>query len=202
MDRGGLRPAACSLILLATAGCVTVIRPPTPVGDPVSVVVLDYGHQSSLLLPSPEGGSVEYAYGEWDWFALNRDEWYRACPTLCCPNPGALGRRRLSIPATSAAAAGVVRCRESIEVRVERAKVDSLLKSLDESFQKGLETRVDNALMQLEFVRYEVDYCFLVNCNHLVGRWLLELGCGLGGSACFSSFRVERTPVADAPSDR
>ncbi len=179
------------LTLLSIAGCVTVIRPPADPEDPVPVLVIDYGYHSSLLLPSPDGGSVEYAYGDWDWFALNRDEWYHTCPTLCCPNPGALGRRRLAVPPTRSAAGGVLPCHEMHELRVARPKVDLLLKRLDESFLRYIETRVDNPLMHLEFVHHEVDYCFLVNCNHLVARWLRELDCGLGGSACFSRFRVE-----------
>jgi hypothetical protein len=167
-----------------------VIRPPAAPEDPVSVVVVDYGYHSSLVLPSPEGGSVEYAYGEWDWFVLNRDAWVHACGTLCWPNQGALGRRRHAAPPTRGALVGLIGCEEMLEVQVSGSRVELLLKRLDGDFEKALETRVFNPQVQLEFVHGDVDYCFLVNCNHLVARWLIELGCGLSGTACFSSFTV------------
>lgn len=182
---------ALALLGIPAAGCVTVIRPPSSPEDPVPVAVIDYGYHSSLLLPLPEGGSVEYAYGDWDWFALNRDEWYRACPTLCWPNPGALGRRRHAVPPSRPALQGVIPCEEILEVQVARSRAELLRKKLEESFEKNLETRVFNPQVQLEFVQGDIDYCFLVNCNHILARWLRELGCDLGGSACFSSFRVE-----------
>lgn len=156
------------------------------------MVVIDYGYHSSLVLPRPEGGSVEYAYGEWDWFALNRDEWFHVFATLCCPNTGALGRRRLAAPPTIPALREIVRCEEMLEFRVARPRADGLLRRLEEDFQRRIETRVYNPAVQLEFVHSDVDYCFLVNCNHMLGRWLLELGCGLGGCASFSTFRLER----------
>lgn len=187
----GRRASILGLLLLSVMGCVTVIRPPVAPEDPVPVLVVDYGHHSSLLLPRTDGGCAEYAFGDWGWFALNRDEWYRACPTLCSPNQGALGRRRLGIPPTRSATEGLIVCRESHELQVARADADRLLRSLDAAFEKSSESRVDNPLMKLEFVRHDVDYCFLVNCNHLVARWLRELGCTIGGSACFSRFRVE-----------
>lgn len=184
------RLAAC-LLAIALTGCTTIIHPPVAPEDPVSVVVADYGYHSSLLLPLPDGGSMEYAFGEWDWFALNRDEWYRVCGTLCCPNQGALGRRRLSMAPTRAVAEGALYCREAHEIRVARASADLLAKRLDDRFRKNLETRVYNPVLRLEFVHDEIDYCFFVNCNHVLARWLRELGCELDGSACFSSFRVE-----------
>jgi hypothetical protein len=187
----GMKRAGFGLILLGAAGCITVIRPPLSPEDPVPVVVVDYGHHSSLLLPLPEGGSMEYAYGDWGWFALNRDEWYRACPTLCWPNQGALGRRRLRIDSTRPAAQEALPCREAHEFQVARLKVGQLLQSLDQSFQRHIETRVDNPAMGLEFVHGEFDYCFLVNCNHRVALWLRELECGVGGCASFSRFEVE-----------
>jgi len=158
----------------------------------VTVVVVDHGYHSSLLLPAPEGGSVEYAFGEWAWFALNRDAWYHAFSTLCWPNRGALGRRLHAAPPAQVARAGSLPCEEMLELEVERAKAGALQRRLEESFQGRIGTRVHNPLLGLDLVHGDDDYCFLVNCNHVLGRWLCELGCELGGTATFSSFRVER----------
>lgn len=181
-----------TLYLLTAAGCVTVIRPPASPEDPVTVAVVDHGYHSSLLLPSPEGGSVEYGFGEWDWFALNRDAWINVFGTLCWPNQGALGRRLHAAPPAQVARAGALQCEEMLEVEVARAKASALQRRLEESFQARIETRVTNPLLGLDLVHSDDDYCFLVNCNHMLGRWLRELGCELGGTATFSSFRVER----------
>lgn len=167
-------------LLVSTAGCVTFVRPPDDPRDPVTAAIVDYGYHSSLVLPLPDGGSIEYAYGSWGWFALNHDDWTNACSTLCWPNRGALGRRRRADPGG-----------RRLEFRVAREDVDRLVRRLEERFQGKIDTRIFNPQLGLELVEDDVDYCFFVNCNHLVARWLRELGCEVTGSACFSNFRLE-----------
>jgi hypothetical protein len=58
--------------LLLCGGCTTTIVPPRAPADPVSVYVTDYGRHSSILLPDPRGHLTEYAFGDWNWFALRQ----------------------------------------------------------------------------------------------------------------------------------
>ena len=54
------------LAAFTVSGCAMTFRPPVYPENPVTVVVLDHGRHSSLVLPRGDGGSVEYAYGEWE----------------------------------------------------------------------------------------------------------------------------------------
>jgi hypothetical protein len=175
----------------ALAGCANVILPPPDPPDPVPVVLVDYGYHSSLLLPHPDGGSWEYAYGEWNWFARNRDAWYNAFPALCWPTTGALGRRRLDVPARRDAVRGVLRAEDVLEFRVARSRAEALARSLDDRWEQARATSVHNPENGLTFVHDPQPYWCLLNCNHVMVRWLRDLGCGVWGAGCFSVFRVE-----------
>jgi hypothetical protein len=179
----------------ATTGCATSIRPPTDPLDPVTTVLVNYGHHSSLILPAPGGGSEEYAYGEWDYFALNKDGLCDGIFALCCCNQGTLGRRTLAARAETKELRGHVWCEEMHDLKVARADAEALQKRLEERFQKHLDTSVYNAQSGLTFVQDDESYICYNNCNHVVARWLRELGCEVSGSACFSDFRIE--PAAE-----
>lgn len=174
-----------------TCGCTMVVRPPDNPVDPVTVVLVDYGRHSSLILPGPEGGSVEFAYGEWDWFALNQTSIFRAMALTLWPQQGALGRRAIPAPTDPVALEAHVRCEEFFAIRVARAKAAGLWSRLENQWNSGSGEAVDNPALGLRFVKVDDDYVLGRNCNHMTARWLKDLGCDVVGSACFSSFRIE-----------
>lgn len=193
-----LRAAALLPALIAAlTGCVTVIRPPANPPDPVVAALVDYGYHSSLVLPSADGESTEYAYGEWEWFALNHDDSYRVFPALCWPTRGTMGRRRLPVPTQPEALRPLVACEEMFALRVSRARAQALLDTLEARYQRHAPTEVYNPLSGLHFVQDDEDYSCCNNCNHVLVRWLEALGCEVRGTACFSSFKVE--PPRDEP---
>jgi hypothetical protein len=170
-------------LAVAAAGCGATIRPPENPADPVDVALIDYGRHASLALPAGEKAAVEYAYGEWEWFALNQDAWYRAFPALCWPTQGALGRRALPFPPR-------VPAEEILIFRVGRAQADALLARLNARYASRTETPVHNPLVGLSFVPDDADYCATTNCNTVLADWLRELGCEVSGSACLASFSL------------
>lgn len=184
------RGAAVPLILVV-AGCATTIRPPADPQDPVGVVLVDYGKHASLILPEPDGRSVEFAYGEWDYFALNETGLWTGMTALCCFNQGTLGRRTLGAPATQAALRGSVWCEELYELKVARADAEALRLKLEKRFHLHAETQVVNTLNGLTFVKDDEDYICWNNCNHVLLRWLEELGCDVSGMGCFADFAIE-----------
>lgn len=177
-----MRLLVAAALAASTAGCVTTIRPPSNPADPVDVALIDYGHHASLALPSGDR-AVEYAYGEWEWFALNNDAWYRVFPALFWPTQGALGRRSLPFPPRGPA-------EEILLFRVGRAEADALLARLNARFASRPETPVPNPLVGLTFVPDDVDYCATSNCNSVLAAWLRELGCEVSRPSCFASFRL------------
>ncbi len=183
--------AATSSAALVACGCTLVIRPPENPVDPVTVVLVDYGRHSSLILPRPEGGSVEFAYGEWDWFALNRVSIFHAIALAFWPQQGALGRRAIPAPPDPVALKPHVHGEEFFAIRVERAKAAGLRSRLEEQWTSGSGEAVDNPALGLRFVKVDDNYILCHNCNHMTARWLRELGCEVVGSACLASFRIE-----------
>ena len=58
------------MVLLSLTGCSWTVRPPAHPSSPVNVYLTDYGRHTSLILPTPDNRLAEYAFGDWDFFAL------------------------------------------------------------------------------------------------------------------------------------
>jgi len=177
-------------MLLTVTACATTVRPPAAPRDPVVVVLIDYGYHSGLILPEPGGGWVEYAYGEWDYFALNKTDLCTGMIALCCPNQGALGRRKHPEMGYRDLMDGV-KAEERFPLTVSRERAEALWRRLEERFQRHIDTRVYSPVHQLTFVKDDDTYICWHNCNHAVAAWLEELGCDVRGWACFSDFSVD-----------
>ena len=175
--------------LSCIAGCATTILPPADVKDPVVVVLVDYGKHASLVLPAP-GGSAEYAYGHWGYFALNENDLCTGMFALCCYSQGTLGRRRFGVVPGRTELQGRIPCEEMVELKVERSRAEQLRTKLDARWDLHEDTRVANALNGLTFVKDDEDYICWNNCNHVVLRWLEELGCETSGCGCLADFVI------------
>src|SRR5437016_2299558 len=57
--------------LLGAGGCMTMVTPPTHPQHPVQVFLTDQLIHSSVLLPTDDGRYIEYAFGDWNYAALN-----------------------------------------------------------------------------------------------------------------------------------
>ena len=192
--------AAMAALLLIVAvwavGCRTVIVPPAEPPDPAVVFVVDYGRHASLLLPDAARLSmIEYAYGDWGWFALDRSTALDIFPTLLWPTQGALGRWRWDIQVTGQSVRRHIACEDVLELTVDSRLVEELRKRLDARFRKHIDTLHHQQLYRLDFVHDDSKYHALYNCNHVLAKWLEELGCDVRGWAMFADF-VVREPAA------
>jgi len=191
-------------LLLCLLGCTnTIIAPPDPV-DPVSVYLIDYGRHSSLLLPDGDadagagaGAFIEYAYGDWNWFALDKSDVLDLFPTLLWPTRGALGRwpwppkngvRNRFLPETIRRD---THCQHVLEIVVPSRAVAAQLQHLDQRFRANIHTLHYQPLYRLDFVHDEQPYHVFHNCNHLVVQWLENLGCEVRGTGIFAVFRLQ-----------
>jgi hypothetical protein len=189
------RLAALMLGLVSTPGCVTVLVPPAAhrLQDPVAVYVLDHGRTPSLVLPDGRGGGMtRYAYGDWNWYALEKRRLLDGIAALFLPTRGAVGRKDLPGPPTPA---GV---REQVPIPidhlhvllVEREAALRLRTRLDRIFEQNQQTLVFNEADGLEFVHHPRRYCALSNSNHALADWLREIGVRVRGPAAFSRWAV------------
>lgn len=152
-----------------------VVRSPDSVLDPVTVRLISAGRHSGLLLPVGDGRVVEYGYGDWSWYALGKDDWWRAPATVLWPCPGTLGRRYWR--EADLAAMGETRGFDHIaSFAAERLHVRRLLAHLDADFAAG-GTPHHSDLYGMDFVRYPERFWLAHDCHDETAEWLRELGC-------------------------
>jgi hypothetical protein len=188
-----MRTLQVILMLLVVPGCTTVVTPPALVDQPVDVYVHDSGFHASILLPRDAAGYTEFAFGEWGWFALNDDRWWRAPAIMLLPSQGTLGRRDVDGEPHDGVMSGLVLHR----LRVERAAAVDLAARLNAQFEAGISTLVHNELMDMDFVKVDQDYWLFRQCNSTVASWLRELDCDVRGITVLSTFRVREDRAAD-----
>jgi len=196
-----LRRSGAAALAGSTLGCAIHVAPPVNVRDPVTAYIADYGYHASLLLPRDESTLAEYAYGEWGWFALGKDQWYRALPAIAAPTQGTLARRDLEARTPEALRRGLGL--EALhEIRVEREAARATLARLDRRFDAAADRKVYNPSVGMWFVPDPLPYSCLCQCNTAVAAWLDELGCrtcGLAVSAMFEVPAPERTEGGGSP---
>lgn len=195
-DRGiPERRAAVAIagLVLALAGCTTVVTPPPEPEDPVPVFLLDNGRHASLVIPY-RNGLVRYAYGEWDWYAANDTGVFRASGVLFTTGRGALGRRVFDGPLAMETVRRVVRVpiEQGWAIRVPGAKRAALVRDLERIFERAPDEHLHNPLYDLTFAPHPDRYNAATrNSNHAVIRWLQALGCQVDVGGPFSIWRVE-----------
>ena len=180
-------------ILLVWMLSPTSIVPPTAPVEAITIYVTDYGWHSRLVLPSRNGILIQYAYGDWNYFALNQQDLKDGLAALFLPTQGTLGRRTFS----NTAQFEQIMQRENasiLSLKVGQAHVTRLLKLLDERFNRHLETRIENSQTGLTFVQDNQDYTLLYNSNHELAAWLQDLDCQIHGLIIWANFRVKTNP--------
>jgi hypothetical protein len=181
------------LIITATGagGCATTIAPPPHPFDPVPVFITDYGRHSSVLLPHPNGGFTEYAFGDWNWFALKRTTSGDALEALFFSPASTLGRRELAIDDDVNAITTATRAAHVARIEVPRERAEALRRELEAIYERRMDTVTYQPYSDLWFVKTTGPYNLFHNCNHVTAAWLRELGCQVHGAAMFSNFKVK-----------
>ncbi len=188
---GLLGVLAALAVYQAATGCSTVVIPPADPSNAVVVYIVDHGHHAELVLPDGDGGSVAYVYGDWDYFALGRDDLWHGLLAVAIPTQGALGRRR-DPSREPAELGGQLPPGAVLELRVSEEGVANLLEKLEARFNAGIETRTYNRDYGLEFVKDPATYIWFHNCNAVLADWLQELGCDCRGPSWYADFVIEQ----------
>ena len=194
----GLPALALAIGLLATEGCVSQITPPASPEDPVPIYVRWEARHKGLILPRQMGSWVEYGYGEFDWYALEKDRWYHVFDTVLWPTGGTLGR-------TEVTAQG----REGLErfyrlsrlepILVSRALAAALLARLDAEFAGSSEAPLHNSTYRMDFVPHEDGFWMFYNCNDAMADWLRALDCRVTHLPLRFGLDLERSAASGSP---
>jgi hypothetical protein len=198
-----MRSASLILIMFAFAGagCATTVVPPRDVRDPVTVYLTDYGRHSSLLMPVDETMLIEYAFGDFDFFALEHWRWWDMLRVAMYSKRSTLGRRVVAMQPDAASLRDELGLVNAQPIIVERQRVQELERKLDERFTARLDTQVFGQTTELWFVQDPRHYSVSKNCNAQTADWLRELGCEIHGGALTSNFKVRpaRRPQLRSP---
>jgi len=166
----------------------TAIVPPTDPAAPVTSYVADQGFHAGLVLPDRNGGLIQYAYGDWNYFALNQQDLSDGLAALLIPTQGTLGRRRFNNVAELQQWAGD---ETLLSFAVAGTKAVQLLDSLNARFNRHIDTRVENQVTGLTLVQDDLDYTLFHNSNHELVLWLEELDCRVKGFVMVPNFQAE-----------
>lgn len=177
--------------LLAWVGSPTIIVPPAKPANPATAYVLVQGYHSSLLLPDRNGGYIQYAYGDWQYFALNQQDWSNAAAALLIPTQGTLGRRQFSNLDNLRQRVDSNRNQTILKIEVAEAQAAQLLNPLNQRFKRNIDTRVENSINRLSFVQDDQDYTLLHNSNHELVVWLQDLDCEVRSFVILPTFKVK-----------
>ncbi|HXH53706.1 MAG TPA: hypothetical protein VNH53_09815 [Sphingomicrobium sp.] len=198
-----LKPAILQrLLLLLTAlgigGCQHVIEPPATVSDPVRVFVVDYGRHASLALPTEAGaGLVEWSWGDWNWYALERTGVGQGLQALFASPRSTLARRELAPAQDAPELAASVAAQEVLALDVEREKARALLRQLEARWLRRSDQAVTHPSGRV-FVPDDARYSLANNSVHELARWLEALGAKVSGSGVTANFRI-RAPPSQRP---
>ena len=178
--------------LLGPVGCMMELVAPEPstLREPTEVHITNFGMHAGLVLPRDEGNLGEYAFGEWDWFALEQNQWYRSFGALMIPSESALSRRIWRNAAELEASWFAPR---PIEVLlVEREKALALSRQLDLRIAESMTASPDRAVVRngTLYVPREEPYRLGNNCNHVLARWMESLGVSVVGNRTVATVRV------------
>src|SRR4051812_6215520 len=141
--------------LLTGGGCAAVIVPPplAPAGRSSPVLVADYGYHSTLILPKSDGGLVEYAYGDWNYFGQNNKSFGSALHALFASDQATLGRRVLEREINQPGLKEATGAQTLIRFNAPRDKVEALERALEQRFSENLGSMIYSPVHQLYFVK-------------------------------------------------
>jgi hypothetical protein len=181
-----------ALVFLGWSSCAWRVIPPVKVTEPVPVFVTEYGRHTRLALPSDSTAFVEYGFGEWNFYGLEKQGWLSALRAISGLGQGALSRRELPFSRNEAdflQAAGGAR---SARLWVERSSADDLRQVLEARWRANAGTAVIRQADQIFVSHDPAPYHLLGNSNHEVANWLERLGCRVHGNPITSNFEITK----------
>ena len=168
--------------ITTSVGCATKFVLPPQSGEMEEVFLLSYsswGHHS--LAFHTNSTLVEFTYGDWDLFALNRRDGWTAWTNMTFLTQGALGRKIVTWSPGSQICPKFKDCLDARSFLAPAFKTRKLYERLQKSYAERVESEVLNEVEQVYFVKYDVSYWGFHNCNHEVADWLEELGGTVSG---------------------
>lgn len=177
------------LVSFGLGGCQHVIEPPASVSDPVEVFVIDYGRHASLALPKENSGLVEWSWGDWNWFALQRTGPLDGLQALFASRRSTLSRRELAPADDAQGLLTRVGAEDVLALTVERERARNLQRQLEARWLRRREQAVLHASGRV-FVPDDGGYSLSNTSVHELARWLETLGAKVSGTGATANFKL------------
>ncbi len=182
------------------SGCQHVIEPPASVSNPVRVFVIDYGRHASLALPKESSGLVEWSWGDWNWFALERTKPRDGLRALFASPRSTLSRRELAPALDTGELTARIGAEKLLSLNVERGRARALQRHLEARWKRRRREAVAHPSGRV-FVPDDARYSLSNNSVHELARWLEVLGADVSGTGVTADFKLrDPRPAAHNPS--
>ncbi len=133
-----------------------------------------WGHHSGAFYRNDE--LVEFTYGDWELFALNKRDAWTAWKNMTFLTDGALGRRIVKWDPGTPICPLFKDCRRAKAFSAPIQSASKLFNQLEDAYSTNAPTEVLNDVEQVHFVKYDVPYWGFHNRNHELAEWLEQLG--------------------------
>lgn len=180
------------------AACTSTLQTPADPRPHETVYLIDHGRHPSLVLPTRQGRTVRYAYGDWAWFARGDTGILAGVTALLWPTRGALGRQALERGDSPRALRrqipeGLVHV---YRLQLPAPAVFRLADRLERLHAAGRAQALHNPRFGLTFVPHPEAYWFPNNSNVVTARWLKEMGVKVSGLPLLSRWRLSNAASA------
>lgn len=124
---------------------------------------------------------VEFTYGDWAMFALDKRDLFTSLTHMAFPTLGALGRKIIDWSPEQPAIPRFTDCIDIVPFPAEASLVETLFTRLTTEFNTAITDQVYHEADDLYFAPYHIPYSLWNNCNHELAKWLVELGGQVSG---------------------
>ena len=128
---------------------------------------------------------IEFTYGDWDLFALDKRDLFTSIKNMLLPTPGTLGRKAVNWQLDDPICPLFVDCVQAVPFKAPLQASEGLFLKLETAYEKGKNEEVLNQTEGVYFVPYPESYSVLYNCNHALAKWLEQLGGHVSGRIFF-----------------
>ena len=174
------------------SSCSTTLNLPAGTDNMEKVYLLKYstwGHHSLAFYR--DGKFIEYTYGDWELFALNKRDGWTAWKNMTFNSQGALGRKLVDMKPGEPICKNFVGCETVVHFQAPTKKVNALELDLHKKYNDNIKTEVYNVKEGVYFVKHDAPYWGFHNCNHQLVEWLEFLGADVRGRVFYKPTLIE-----------
>ena len=156
-------------------------------GETETLYLLQYstwGHHS--LAYHRDGLIIEYTYGDWELFALNKRDTFTGIKNMMFPTAGTLGRKAEKWQPGLPVCSLFVDCIQAIPFPAPKDLSQQLFEQLEAAYQSRKNEEILNEDEGVLFVPYPEKYSVAYNCNHALAKWLEQLGGKVSGRVFYN----------------